>query len=260
MNAPSGPGPKEPGTSEKLPCWRSARRRARVCGPLSRPSQGALAALGRFYPEQTRLDRSAGRRRAGAGEDEERIAFLDSESVIPRTGIRVRDAREGRFSGPGDPRDLRRQWIQGTGPAARPNAPAEAGPETWPTRCCRGRRWMFDGEDALGKSGRCQLDNLRNLKLALARGPRVSGSPQGRGRDERLGAGFFGRAISRTGGRNWSHTQMFPPRVRGLHLDDPTCSWDANGAGFSASIVDAASTWSTLTRALRAGRRVPVVL
>src|SRR5437773_235901 len=145
-------------------------------------------------------------------------------------------------SGPGPkiPRDLRRQWIQGTGPAARPNALAEAGLRNVAYALLSGADgWMFDGEDALGQVGTMSLDNLRNLKLALARGPeflRVAAKVA----DEMNGwaRGFFGRAIV----EDWRTqlertTQMFRPR--GLHLDDRHVRC-ADGAGFSASIVDAA--------------------
>ena len=60
---------------------------------------------------QARLERR--RRRARQGE---RIRFLDPESTIPRAGIKVADARAGRFTGSAIPEDLKRQWVQGTGP------------------------------------------------------------------------------------------------------------------------------------------------
>src|SRR6266498_630307 len=50
----------------------------------------------------------------------QRMDFLDPEALIPRTTIRVRDAREGNFDGGEIPADLKCQWIQGTGPVARP--------------------------------------------------------------------------------------------------------------------------------------------
>src|SRR4030095_11604060 len=56
----------------------------------------------------------------------QRIAFLDPEALIPRTAIRVQDARDGNFDGSDIPADLRRQWIQGTGPATRPPARPES--------------------------------------------------------------------------------------------------------------------------------------
>src|SRR5947209_4049941 len=67
-----------------------------------------------------RIERRAERARLG-----QRLRFLDPHTTIPRTGITVQDARAGRFIGSEIPRDLRRQWIQGTGPAAKPNAPVE---------------------------------------------------------------------------------------------------------------------------------------
>src|SRR5689334_20868193 len=57
-------------------------------------------------------------RRARRAANSERIAFLDPASTIARTNITVGDARAGRFTGSAIPRDLQRQWIQGTGPGA----------------------------------------------------------------------------------------------------------------------------------------------
>src|SRR5439155_5500195 len=98
--------------------------------------------------------------------------------------------------------------------------------------------WMFDGEDALGQVGTMSLDNLRNLKLAIARDARfleVAAKVAGEMND--WSRGFLGRAIV----LDWRTqlertTQMFRPR--GLHLDDRHVRC-AGGAGFSASIVDA---------------------
>src|SRR5262245_56510789 len=66
-------------------------------------------------------------RRARRARDGVRIGFLDPDSVIPRTGLTVRQARQGMFAGSEIPPDLQRQWIQGTGPATKPNAPVEKG-------------------------------------------------------------------------------------------------------------------------------------
>src|SRR5690606_11050268 len=91
---------------------------------------------------------------------------------IPRTSITVADARAGRFTGSVIPDDLQRQWIQGTGPATRPNAPAEVGLRNVAYALLSGADgWMFDGEDALGQIGTMSLDNQRNLKLAFDRDP-----------------------------------------------------------------------------------------
>ena len=65
----------------------------------------------------TRLERRIKRAR-----HRQRIAFLNPDDRIPRTSITVRDARSGNFVGSEIPNDLRRQWIQCTGPAARPNS------------------------------------------------------------------------------------------------------------------------------------------
>src|SRR4051812_47716179 len=54
-------------------------------------------------------------RRAARARNQERIAFLPPETIIPRTRIRVQDARDGNFVGSDIPADLGRQWIQGTG-------------------------------------------------------------------------------------------------------------------------------------------------
>src|SRR5437867_2455093 len=98
----------------------------------------------------------------------QRIAFLDPQALIPRTAIRVQDARDGNFDGSEIPADLRRQWIQGTGPAARPRASTESGLRNIAYALLSGADgWMFDGEDALGQVSTMSLDNQRNLKLAI---------------------------------------------------------------------------------------------
>ena len=241
MNAPSGPGPKNTGTSGKASALELRHGVEREYADLFTPeARAALAALARFNPERRALMEARMRRRAERAGTRERIAFLDPESVIPRTGIKVRDAREGRFSGPEIPRDLRRQWIQGTGPAAKPNAPLETSLRNVAYALLSGADgWMFDGEDALGQVGTMSLDNLRSLKVAVARGPgflRVAGQVADEMND--WARGFFGRAIV----EDWRTqlertTQMFRPR--GLHLDDRHVRC-ADGTGFSASIVDAA--------------------
>src|SRR5438105_4259564 len=89
-----------------------------VLTPAAVDALNALAALDvdRRALMQARLDRRLARSRR-----HERITFLDPAGVIPRTSIRVQDARDGKFAGSEIPADLQRQWIQGTGPAARPN-------------------------------------------------------------------------------------------------------------------------------------------
>ena len=62
-------------------------------------------------------------RRRARFRDEERIAFLDPAATIERTDLTVQAARDGDFDGCLIPHDLKRQWIQGTGPAAKPGKP-----------------------------------------------------------------------------------------------------------------------------------------
>ena len=61
-------------------------------------------------------------RRAARARNKQRLTFLDPQANIGRTKIKVQDARDGNFVGSEIPKDLQRQWIQGTGPAAKPNA------------------------------------------------------------------------------------------------------------------------------------------
>ena len=86
---------------------------------------GALGTLLHFNDDIKQVMDSRIKRRAARQKNQERIAFLDPQSLIPRTRIKVQDARDGKFEGSVIPADLQRQWIQGTGPAAKPNAPLE---------------------------------------------------------------------------------------------------------------------------------------
>jgi malate synthase len=170
----------------------------------------------------------------------QRIAFLDPQALIPRTGIRVQDARDGNFDGSEIPADLRRQWIQGTGPATRPRASTESGLRNIAYALLSGADgWMFDGEDALGQVDTMSLDNQRNLQLAIAKDPRfLRVAEEVSAGMNQWAQGFFGRPII----PDWRQqldftTKIF--RVRGLHLDDRHVR-EKDGTGFSASIVDLA--------------------
>jgi malate synthase len=89
------------------------------------------------------------KRRSDREQQQKRIDFLDPESKIPRTDIKVADARNGRFEGAVIPADLERQWIQGTGPAAKPNAPVENSIRNVAYALLSGADgWMFDGDVA----------------------------------------------------------------------------------------------------------------
>ncbi|QQR73500.1 MAG: malate synthase [Holophagales bacterium] len=198
----------------------------------------ALEALAPFDRErlaamEVRIVRRRERARQGR-----RIEFLDPESLIPGTTIRVADARAGNFDGSEIPRDLERQWIQGTGPGTKPHATVEAGLRNVAYALLSGADgWMFDGEDALGQVETMSLDNLRNLKLAFSRSPvflRVAEHVAAE--MNAWGKGFFGREII----ADWRGQLDFTTRIfraRGLHLDDRHVRW-SDGPGFSASIVD----------------------
>src|SRR5204863_5845987 len=125
----------------------------------------------------------------------QRITFLDPGSAIAGTSIRVQDARDGTFAGSEIPHDLQRQWIQGTGPAARPNSTVEQSIRNVAYALLSGADgWMFDGEDALGQVATMSLDNQRNLKLGIHDDDlflKVAG--QVAGEIDRWAEGFLGR-------------------------------------------------------------------
>jgi len=218
---------------------------------FTREAMSALSALSSLDSDRRALMEARINRRAVRERGKQRIGFLDPDSVIPRTGIRVRDAREGKFEGAEIPRDLRRQWIQGTGPATRPNEPIERSLRSVAYALLSGADgWMFDGEDALGQISRMSLENQRNLKLAFEGAPlflriaeEVAGEMNGWAR------GFLGRPIV----PDWTKQLGFTTKIfrpRGLHLDDRHVR-RGDGAGFSASIVDAALYVVHNHRALR---------
>jgi malate synthase len=178
-------------------------------------------------------------RRQARARERRRIAFLDPSAEIPRTRIRVEDARKGAFVGSEIPADLQRQWIQGTGPGAKPGASVEKSIRNIAYALLSGADgWMFDGEDALGQISTMSLDNQRNLKLASHRADVfMQAAEQVAGEMNQWAAGFFGRPIV----ADWRKQLDFTTKIfraRGLHLDDRHVR-RASGGGFSASIVDA---------------------
>ena len=203
----------------------------------------AVEALAPWNRERLSLMAERIRRRAMRAADRRPIDFLDPESVIPGTGLRVQDARDGKFTGPEIPPDLVRQWIQGTGPATRPQASernegAASGLRNVAYALLSGADgWMFDGEDALGQVATMALDNQRNLKLAIAADPRfLEVAGQVAGEMNAWARRFFGREII----ADWRAQLEFTTKIfraRGLHLDDRHLR-EADGTGFSASIVD----------------------
>lgn len=204
-------------------------------------TERALDALHAVAPlDQDRRELMAARleRRRRRLRDGERIEFLTADAVIPRTQIRVEDARRGDFDGSEIPERLQRQWIQGTGPATRPRSSVEKGLRNVAYALLSGADgWMFDGEDALGQTEAMSLDNQRNLKLAISGDElflRVC--EQVAGEMNQWARGFFGREIVADWRRQLEHTTRIY-RVRGLHLDDRHVR-RAGGTGFSAAIAD----------------------
>ncbi len=202
----------------------------------------ALAALTALAPFNKDIkDAMAARiqRRAQRADQRQRITFLDPESTIPRTNIKVQEARDGKFEGSVIPADLQRQWIQGTGPAAKPNAPLESSIRNVAYALLSGADgWMFDGEDALGQIASMSLDNQRNLKLAIQKDPVFLHAAEKVAEEMNTWAqGFFGKKIV----EDWQQQLDFTTiifRARGLHLDDRHIR-DAEGVAMAASLVDA---------------------
>ena len=198
----------------------------------------ALHVLAGFNGRRRRLMRERIERRAWRARAGERIGFLDPGATIAGTGIGVQAARDGAFAGSEIPPDLQRQWIQGTGPGAKPNASLERSIRNVAYALLSGADgWMFDGEDALGQISTMSLDNQRNLRLAIARDPVfLQAAEEVAAGMNAWGESFFGRAIV----PDWKRQLGFTTRIfraRGLHLDDRHVR-EAGGTGFSASIVD----------------------
>src|SRR5262245_38206003 len=205
---------------------------------LTPEALSGIAALAPLDAERKAVMTARLAQRAARVRDRRRLEFLDPRSVIPRTRITVQDARDGRFLGSEIPADLRRQWIQGTGPAARPGAAVETALRNVAYALLSGADgWMFDGEDALGQVSSMSLDNQRNLKLAIHRDPVFLEVAEQVAREMNAWAmGFFGRETIADWRRQLDFTtKIF--RARGLHLDDRHIR-HVTGEGFSASIVD----------------------
>ena len=198
----------------------------------------ALTAVAPFNKDIKAVMESRLKRRFLRQQNKERIQFLNEETAIPRTNIKVKDARAGNFEGAVIPHDLQRQWIQGTGPAAKPDAPIESSIRNVAYALLSGADgWMFDGEDALGQINTMSLDNQRNLKLAISKddlfmkvAQRVAGEMN------KWSIGFLEKNII----DNWEEQLNFTTKIfraRGLHLDDRHIA-DTNKKGFAASLVD----------------------
>ena len=199
----------------------------------------ALSALAPFNKRIKEVMAARMQRRAMRQEGKTRITFLDPASTIPGTNITVQDARDGNFEGSVIPADLKRQWIQGTGPAAKPNAPVENSIRNVAYALLSGADgWMFDGEDALGQVTTMSLDNQRNLKLAIHKDPLfLTVAAKVSEEINWWSTSFLGRDII----TDWEKQLDFTTRIfraRGLHLDDRHIR-DSDGVAMAASIVDA---------------------
>jgi malate synthase len=199
----------------------------------------ALEALAALDADRKAVMAARMERRAERARNKQRITFLAPQATIARTKIKVQQARAGAFLGSEIPTDLERQWIQGTGPAAKPKTPVEKSIRNVAYALLSGADgWMFDGEDALGQIATMSLDNQRNLKLAIQRDPVFTKvAEQVAGEMNNWAQGFFGRPII----HDWKTQLDFTTKIfrtRGLHLDDRHVR-HIGGAGFAASIVDA---------------------
>jgi malate synthase len=198
----------------------------------------ALSEMSRFNKDVKEVMASRIKRRALRQEQGKRIGFLEPGSLIARTQLKVDDARSGKFEGAIIPSDLQRQWIQGTGPAAKPGAPLESSIRNVAYALLSGADgWMFDGEDALGQISTMSLDNQRNLKLAISKDlVFMKVASQVSEEMNQWSIDFLGSKII----SNWEEQLNFTTKIfraRGLHLDDRHIR-DAEGMSLAASIVD----------------------
>lgn len=198
----------------------------------------ALSSMSYFNSAIKAVMASRIKRRAELQKNKERIKFPDPQSYIPRTKIKVQDARDGKFEGSVIPSDLQRQWIQGTGPAAKPNTMIENSIRNVAYALLSGADgWMFDAEDALGQINTMSLDNQRNLKLAISKDAVFMKVAEKIAVEmNRWSMGFFGLNLV----KDWKEQLNFTTKIfraRGLHLDDRHIR-DENGVAMAASIVD----------------------
>jgi len=198
----------------------------------------ALNTMSHFNKSVKHLMNERIKRRNDRHTNSKRIEFYHPDSLIPGSSLKVSDARDGRFEGSVIPHDLQQQWIQGTGPAAKPNATLESSIRNAAYALLSGADgWMFDGEDALGQIESMSLDNQRNLKLAIAKDPVfLKVAEQVASEMNRWSEGFLGQKIV----KDWKSQLDFTTKIfrcRGLHLDDRHIR-DSDGVALAASIAD----------------------
>ncbi len=198
----------------------------------------ALEALSPLNELQKQLMADRNRRRSERIKQGVSPDFLPPDAEIGPQQMRVSDIRAGSFVASTIPPDLQRQWIQGTGPAAKPKASLKSSIRNVAYALLSGADgWMFDGEDAMGQVNAMSLDNQRNLKLAISRHPMfMEVAEQVAGEMNKWSSSFLGHPIV----KDWKQQLDFTTlifRARGLHLDDRHIIM-ADGASFSASITD----------------------
>ena len=177
-------------------------------------------------------------RRQKRAENLEMINFLNPDDKIDGTDLTVQNTRSGKFIGPEIPADLQCQWVQGTGPGAKPNTTIERSIRNVAYALLSGADgWMFDGEDALGQISTMSLDNQRNLKLAIsAEDIFLQVAEQVANEMNKWSVSFLGRETI----NDWQKQLNFTTKIfraRGLHLDDRHIR-DEKGVALSASLVD----------------------
>ncbi len=198
----------------------------------------ALEALATFNDEQKKLMKKRNIRRSERIKNKTELTFLPASATIGQDNLLVSDIRNGYFECSKIPHDLKKQWVQGTGPAAKPNASVESSIRNVAYALLSGADgWMFDGEDALGQINSMSLDNQRNLKLAINQDPLFMAVAQKVASEMNTWSeGFLGRKIIDDWQKQLDFTTLIF-RARGLHLDDRHIAM-ADGQSFSASIAD----------------------
>jgi malate synthase len=231
---------------------------------LTHEAISALEALAPLESKRRELMTKRMARRKQRKECSERIAFLSNGEVIPGTDIKVESARKGEFVGSEIPQCLKRQWIQGTGPAARPHTTPEKSLRNVAYALLSGADgWMFDGEDALGQIETMSLDNQRNLKLANDSDPLFLKVAHEVAIEMNSWAQqFFGKPIIEDKAQQLTFTTRIY-RARGLHLADRQIALrQAQGKPLEelgASIVDLTLYVTNNHQALTKAQGVPVL-
>ncbi len=202
---------------------------------------GTLDALAWLNAEQKNLMGKRNQRRAERVKGKMNIGFLSVSETIGDDKLQVSAIREGNFECSEIPDDLKRQWIQGTGPAAKPNSSIDSSIRNVAYALLSGADgWMFDGEDALGQINNMSLDNQRNLKMAISKDPLFMNVAEKVSVEmNKWAEGFFSKRIISDWRKQLDFTTILF-RARGLHLDDRHIRME-NGQSFSASITDVTS-------------------